>query len=103
MTVSGMAFICSVVFSVKDLFIDDESGIWHLSNQEEISNFDFTRLALKLGGLSDTHIFPIPSSRLNYTAKRPQYSVLKSSHGIHLPSLHYALECFMAELPVLEK
>lgn len=92
------SYIPDLVNTVLDLMIDQESGIWHLSNQEEISFFELAVTALQIAGLNEKGISPLPSSRMNYTAVRPSYSVLKSSGGITLPSLKTSLASFINEL-----
>jgi dTDP-4-dehydrorhamnose reductase len=96
-------YIPDLVNTALDLLIDEESGIWHLSSQEEISYFDFTKLALNLAGLSHTHISSVPSVKLKYKAERPSYSVLKSSQGISLPPLYHALHRYLNELQLTGK
>ncbi|HET6557023.1 MAG TPA: family 1 glycosylhydrolase [Prolixibacteraceae bacterium] len=91
------AYIPDIVNTVLDLLIDGESGIWHLSNQEEITLYDFARLALEIAGLNDTIVSAVPSSMLDYAALRPSYSVLESSGGITLPLLNNALTNFVHE------
>lgn len=91
------AYIPDIVNTALDLLIDGESGIWHLSNQQEISFYDFARLALEMAGLNENIISAVPASRLDYTAMRPTYSVLESSAGITLPLLSNALTSFISE------
>lgn len=91
------AYVPDLVNAVLDLIIDNESGIWHLSSQEEFSHYEFARMALRLAGLNENVIVPVPSSRLKQPAVRPAYSVLKSSAGLILPSLDNALNNFLEE------
>lgn len=91
------AYIPDVVHTVLDLLIDGESGIWHLSNHEETTLYDFARLALEMAGLNENIVSAVPFSRLDYAALRPSYSVLESSGGITLPSLNHALTNFVQE------
>lgn len=91
------AYIPDIVNTVLDLLIDGESGIWHLSNQQETTLYDFARLALEIAGLNETIVSAVPSSKLEYTALRPPYSVLESSGGITLPLLNNALTNFVHE------
>jgi dTDP-4-dehydrorhamnose reductase len=95
--VMSPAYIPDVANTVLDLLIDGESGIWHLSNQQEITLYDFTRLALEIAGLNKNIISAVPSASLEYTALRPSYSVLESSAGITLPLLTNALTNFVSE------
>lgn len=92
-------YIPDLVNTTLDLLIDDESGIWHLSSQEEISCFDFNKLALNMASINAENIFSVPQAKLKYSAPRPKYSVLMSSHGVSLPCLQDALQCFLNELP----
>lgn len=92
-------YLPDLVNTTLDLLIDDESGIWHLSSQEEISLFDFNKLALKMANIRDENIFSVPLAKLNYPAPRPKYSVLMSSQGVALPGLHDALHSYLNELP----
>lgn len=91
------AYIPDVVNTVLDLLIDGESGIWHLSNQQEITYSEFARLALEIAGLNKNIITAVPSTSLDYTALRPSYSVLETSAGITLPLLTNALKNFVSE------
>ncbi|MGE5393739.1 MAG: SDR family oxidoreductase [Candidatus Saccharibacteria bacterium] len=95
--VMSPAYIPDVVNTVLDLLIDGESGIWHLSNQQEITYYEFARMALDIAGLNKNIISAVPSSSLDYTAVRPSYSVLESSAGITLPLLTNALSDFVSE------
>ena len=92
-------YIPDLVNTTLDLLIDDESGIWHLSSQEEISCFEFNKLALNMASINDENIFSVLQTKLNYSAQRPKYSVLMSSHGVTLPCLQDALQCYLNELP----
>lgn len=92
------SYIPALVNTVLDLMLDDESGIYHLSSQEEISYFDFVRMALNVAGLNETIITPVPARRLMLNALRPPYSVLHSSSGIMLPLLGASLNSYLDEL-----
>jgi dTDP-4-dehydrorhamnose reductase len=89
------AFIPDIVNNVLDLLIDGESGIWHLSSQDEVSYYEFARIALDIAGFEPDIITSIPYSRLKLSAARPSYSVLKSSCGITLPSLYDSLNSYI--------
>jgi dTDP-4-dehydrorhamnose reductase len=91
-------YIVDLVNTTLDIMIDGESGIWHLSNQEEISQFQFVRMALEMAGRDDRNIGGIQSWRLKYAAERPHYSVLSNLKGISLPPLSVALEKYLGEV-----
>lgn len=91
------AYIPDIVNTVLDLLIDGESGIRHLSSQEEISWFDFVHRALQIAGINGKIISPVPSSSMKFNAMRPDYSVLRSSCGITLPASDSALNSYITE------
>lgn len=91
------AYVPDLIQVVLDMMIDDESGIRHVSNQQEISYYDFVKLTLNMAGINDFIISPAPSSGLNYTARRPLYSVLNSSSGIVMPTLEAAINSYLNE------
>lgn len=97
------AYIPDLINTTLDLLIDGESGIWHLSSQEETTSFEFTRHALRMAGLDERSVVSVPSSGMQYAAERPRYSVLKSTQGISLPSLQTALHCYLEEIQLAEK
>jgi dTDP-4-dehydrorhamnose reductase len=85
------------VHATLDLLVDEEKGIWHLSNNGEISWADFANEVADRLGLNRKYIHPIRSSEFYFIAKRPLYTVLSSSRGIMLPSLDDALKRFTRE------
>ncbi len=91
-------YIPDLVNQAMDLLIDNDSGIWHLSGPDEMSHFSFIQLALNIAEKGHKHIVPQPYEKLNFTAERPSYSVLKSSQGIVLPSIHASLNNYFTEL-----
>jgi dTDP-4-dehydrorhamnose reductase len=90
-------YVPDLVHATLDLLVDEEKGIWHLSNNGEISWADFANEVADRLGLNRKYINPIRSSEFSFTAKRPLYSVLSSSRGIMLPSLDDALKRFTRE------
>jgi dTDP-4-dehydrorhamnose reductase len=93
-------YIPDLVHQSLDLLIDNESGIWHLSGPDEMSQFSFIQLALNIGEKSNKHIVPWPFEKLNFRAERPHYSVLMSSQGIVLPSIQSSLFSYFSELKI---
>lgn len=72
-----------------------QSGIYHFSNEGEISWFDFAKDIQEIGGF-DCAISGIPSSAYPTPAKRPQYSLLdkskiKSTFGVIVPDYKESL------------
>jgi dTDP-4-dehydrorhamnose reductase len=80
-----------------DLLIDNEKGVWHITNKGSISWASLARKVSDRAGLDTALVESCPASHLNWKAVRPGYSVLKSEKGILLPSLDNALMRYFEE------
>lgn len=80
-----------------DLLIDQESGIWHLSNQGTVSWAGFAEEIAAMGGFSEKLLVTKKSFDMEWVAERPLNSVLNSKKGGVLPSLTNALERYFRE------
>lgn len=81
-----------------------QSGIYHFSNEGEISWFDFAKAIQEIGGF-DCAILGIPSSAYPTPAKRPNYSLLDKSkikliYGVVVPEWRDSLEECMLQLGI---
>lgn len=88
-----------------DLLIDDENGIWHISNDGEITWADMAFEIARMGGFNKDYLKPRSLRRMDLKAQRPVYSVLKSEKGIVLPSLEHALGRYFearSDLPIAQ-
>lgn len=92
------AYLPDLINTALDLLIDKETGIWHISGPEEVSYYDFARLAVGISGMQDIKVESIPSIRLASHALRPAYSVLTSASGITLPPLDMSINAYLSEL-----
>lgn len=90
-------YVPDLVNVALDLLIDNEKGIWHLTNKGEISWANLARKVSDKAGLDTDLIEAQPARALNWKALRPNYSVLKSEKGIILPSLDNALMRYFKE------
>src|SRR5215212_813112 len=88
-------YVPELVHACLDLLIDGERGIWHLTNQGEVSWFDFANQFIRTAGLSDTYLRSAPLEHLPLVAKRPRYSVLSSERGLLLSDLQDAIYRFV--------
>jgi dTDP-4-dehydrorhamnose reductase len=73
-----------------------ESGLFHYSNEGEISWFEFARSIKKLYDL-DCEIIGVSSDEFNTKAKRPKYSLLdktkiKKTFNLEIPNYRQSLE-----------
>ncbi len=80
-----------------DLLVDDESGIWHITNQGEITWKDFGEEIAQRCGLNRELVNGKPGEEMEWKATRPKYSALHSGKGIFMPSLDNALSRFSWE------
>ena len=79
-----------------------QSGIYHFSNEGEISWYEFALAIQEIGGF-DCAISGIPSSAYPTPAKRPQYSLLdktkiKQTFGVVVPDYRESLMKCMGQL-----
>jgi dTDP-4-dehydrorhamnose reductase len=90
-------YVPDLVNAALDILIDGETGIWHLANEGAVSWADLAFVVAEGFELERSLICAVDSSRMNYTARRPNYSVLASERGHLLPSLENALNRFFHE------
>lgn len=90
-------YIPDLVNVSLDLLIDDEKGIWHITNKGKITWANLARKVSDRAGLDTDLVEARPVHLLNWKATRPKYSVLKSEKGILLPSLDNALMRYFDE------
>jgi len=85
-------FVPDLVHASLDLLIDEERGVWHLTNQEPVSWFDFGRRVAETMGLDPRMVRAARPDELGWRAPRPSYVPLGSKHGQLLPRFEDALE-----------
>ena len=90
-------YIPDLVNKALDLLIDEEKGIWHLSNDGKLTWHEFAEEVALRGGYHKKNIIPCYQEEKEWKAKRPAYSALQSQKGIKLPSLQHAIERFFEE------
>lgn len=90
-------YIPDLVNAALNLLIDEESGIWHLSNQGSLTWADFASEIILRGGMEQKSFQTKKLLQMKWKAKRPMYSVLHSEKGMKLPSLENALHRYFEE------
>lgn len=95
--ISSPTYVPDLVNYTLDLFIDEESGIWHITNDGIISWAEFAEQIARRGGFKPGKILSTHSTQMNWKARRPSFSVLQSDKGIKLPSLENALDRYFME------
>lgn len=90
-------YVPDLVHVALDLLIDEEKGIWNLSNSGAITWADFAYETANKFELDNSYINAVPLQDLAYPAQRPYYCVLGSERGNLLPSLESAIQRFFDE------
>ena len=85
---------------------EDNSGIYHYSNEGVTSWYDFTQMIAKIAGHDNCDIQPCYSSEYPSPVKRPSYSVLdkktfKETFGIRVPYWVDSLEVCINNIKTL--
>lgn len=80
-------YVPDLVHTALDLLIDDEDGIWHLTNNQPITWADLALTAARLTGVDASRLEAHGSKNLRYKAARPRYSALMSEQAVLLPTL----------------
>ncbi len=84
-------FVPHLVAATLDLVIDDATGLWHLTNGEALSWFDFGRRVAAALDLPVDLVRAATPRELGWRAERPRQAALTSLHGRLLPGLDEAL------------
>ena len=90
-------YVPHLVNATLDLLIDDEYGIWHLTNNEAISWLDFAKRIADEAGLDMSLIRKLEAV---LPAKRPAYSAMQSEKSILMPSLSKAIAAYFSAIPI---
>ena len=93
----SQTYLPDLVGSALDLLIDDETGIWHLTNDGATTWHAFARRAAELAGVDASALEARRGGDLGWVAPRPTYSVLGSERGWMLPGLDDALARFIRD------
>lgn len=89
-------YVPDLVEHLLDLVIDRETGIWHLSNGEELSWADFAKRIATACSLPVDLVSAVPGHTLGWRAKRPGRAGLATSRGDRMPMLAKAIDRFAA-------
>jgi dTDP-4-dehydrorhamnose reductase len=86
--------------AAMDLLIDEEKGIWHISNSGTTTWAALGSSIAARAGYNSEKLISKPLVEMSWKAKRPLYSVLESGKGIKLPNLDHALDRYFENLSV---
>ncbi|WP_411274578.1 family 1 glycosylhydrolase [Daejeonella sp.] len=85
-------YVPDLAENTLNLLLDDESGIWHLSNDGATSWANLALEVAQRAKLNHKLIRAVSLNEMNYKARRPKNSALESGKGILLPSLENAFD-----------
>jgi dTDP-4-dehydrorhamnose reductase len=89
-------YVPDLVQACLDLVIDGATGLWHLTNGEGLTWWEFGRRIADALGLDGTLVTAAGADALGWRATRPRDAVLLSTRGALLPSLDDALARYAA-------
>jgi dTDP-4-dehydrorhamnose reductase len=89
------AYTPDLINAALDLLIDEEKGIWHISNSGSVTWSEFANLVAVQGRYKKYNLVSKPLNEMKWFAKRPHYSALVSKKGIDLPRFENALERYL--------
>lgn len=96
MTVSP-TYVPDLVNACLDLLIDREAGIWHLTNQGEVTWADLALQAAELARVDASRLEICSDHRSRLAARRPRYSALSSRRAFPMPTLSDALGRYVTQ------
>lgn len=85
------AYVPDLVDACLDLIVDEDTGIWHLTNGTPVTWLEFGRLIATALELDADLVRPATPAQLGWRAERPRAAVLMSTKGRMLPSLNDAI------------
>ena len=87
-------YVPDLVHACLDLLVDQETGVWHLSNGHGLSWAELLRWAAERAGIDARRLQAVPGDALGLAAPRPRYSALGSDKAAMMPPLGDALGRF---------
>ncbi|MBV9961720.1 MAG: sugar nucleotide-binding protein, partial [Parafilimonas sp.] len=85
-------YVPDLINESLDLLLDNEHGIFHLTNLGQITWAALAERVADMAGYDKDLVNGQPAHRLRLKAKRPAYSALQSEKGVKLPTLENALQ-----------
>ncbi|GAA4499222.1 dTDP-4-dehydrorhamnose reductase [Hymenobacter ginsengisoli] len=95
-------YVPDLVNTALDLLLDEERGIWHLTNHGTCTWAELARQAVCAAGLDTAGIVPRPAASFGWAAVRPGFSALRSQQGILLPSIESGLQRYLTDEQLLQ-
>jgi dTDP-4-dehydrorhamnose reductase len=87
-------YVPHLVGTALDLLIDEETGVWHLTNEAPLSWATFAEQVAERLGLPNDMVQPVRVAELGLRAERPAFAALRTVRGSSLLSIDAALADF---------
>ena len=84
-------YVPDLAHTAMDIFIDEEAGIWHLSNEGMLTWSEFAGLIAEGAGLDTRRLVTKSHYEMGWKARRPLYSALQTGKAIRMPRLENAI------------
>ena len=92
-------YVPDLVDATLDLAIDDECGVWHLTNAGVVTWEQLARQAATIARLDASLVVGRPVEALDLAAPRPRYSALGSQRSTIMAPLDDALTRYARSRP----
>ena len=90
-------YVPDLVNATLDLLIDDEQGIWHLTNSGIVTWHQFAEMIASGAGFEASQVHGKSSQSFGFIAQRPSFSALSSERGALLPPLEESLSRYFKD------
>lgn len=91
-------YIPHLVHASLNLLLDEENGIWHLTNKGVTSWYNLAKNVAQRAGYDPVNIQPVSQQAAKLSAERPANSALQSTRGNCLPPLDSGLDEYFGQL-----
>jgi len=90
-------YVPDLANTAMDIFIDEEKGIWHLSNEGMLTWSEFAVAIAERAGYDQTKLITKPLCEMGWKARRPLYSVLQTEKAVSMPTLDHAIQRYLEQ------
>lgn len=91
----SFTYVPDLAHASLDLLLDDECGIFHVSNQGQVTYADFARKLAGMAGFNTSLVKGVAASQLKQQASKPINMSMQSEKGVYLPPFESALQHYL--------
>jgi dTDP-4-dehydrorhamnose reductase len=96
-TTVSPTYVPDLAEAALNLLMDEETGVWHVTNEHALSWAEFATEIARRTGDSPAPLISRPQSEMGWKARRPLYSALESKKGVRIPNLSSALHRYFQQ------